>query len=159
MTSVSSAPDSGVLYIAVLLAHVVIGFLGFAANLFTLLKADAFVRKPKDRSVSTYFDGRTNLPSRIIVLVPVFGILVALLGHQGADFKAAWFQAAVVIWLVLSIGCYLLVWPLEGAIAASLEGRLGASDPLKVRVRRANMFGYVMVMGYGVAFYLMLFKP
>ncbi len=116
----------------------------------------------KDRGhpgLGRYFNGKINWASRMIVFVPVFGLVVAWAGSLWSDFSQPWFLVALGIWFATVAIVSIFVWPVEKTIHLALEDGNCADGSLEQRVKRAVFVGGISSIGYVAAFYLMLFKP
>ncbi len=147
------------IYDILLLAHVIIGMVGYFSTSLTSWMANLYLRDPSHPGLGRYFNGKINWASRMIVLVPVFGLVVAWAGSLWSDFSQPWFISAVGIWFVTAAIVSIFIWPVEKSIHLALEDRNYADGSQDQRVKRAVFVGGLSSIGYVAAFYLMLFKP
>ena len=142
-----------------LLAHVIIGMVGYFSTSLTSWMASLYLKDRGHPGLGRYFNGKINWASRMIVFVPVFGLVVAWAGSLWSDFSQPWFLVALGIWFATVAIVSIFVWPVEKTIHLALEDGNCADGSLEQRVKRAVFVGGISSIGYVAAFYLMLFKP
>jgi flagellar biosynthesis protein FlhB len=139
-----------------LLAHVVVGLLGYGSLALTGSYAHHARRLGPTEGVRRYFDGTNNLAQFMVYLVPVFGVIVAIAMKSKSELHDAWFYEAVVLWVISAAVVGMVISPMT-----KLLGTIVSSDISQIaKVARKLERGVgVCVVLYVAAFYCMLFKP
>ncbi len=145
------------IYDTLLIVHVLVGMLGYGAVIFSGVFSRKLLREGPSASTRKYFDGSPNIPGMFIGLVPVFGVLVLLIGKGNLrDLTKGWFDLAVTIWVVSAAVAFMRVFPPERKLHLALEENSDNVGTVAKSISRAS--GLCSVL-YVAAFYLMLFKP
>lgn len=154
----------GALYDVLLLCHLAVGFIGFGAVAVAGWAASVGRRRGSaggDEWVLRFFSEKGGWPSRLVLLVPVFGLAMVFGGDRHAV-GAAWPWAGLALWAV-AIGHLLFIgWPAE----ARARGALSAgSEPERPEVDFATACGRlerasaVASLCFVVAVALMVWQP
>ncbi|MGC8465026.1 MAG: hypothetical protein ACP5O0_03740 [Acidimicrobiales bacterium] len=139
-----------------LLAHVIVGLLGYGSLAMTGTYAHQARRLGPTDAVRRYFDGSRNLAQLMVYLVPVFGIIVAIAMKSKGELHDAWFYEAVTLWIISAGVVGMVVSPLSklfGSVVVSNH------DQTVTVARKLERGVGICVILYVAAFYLMLFKP
>lgn len=145
------------IYDTLLIAHVLVGMLGYGGVIFSGVFARKLLREGPSESTSRYFDGSRNTAVMFVGLVPVFGMLVLFVGQGNLhDVTKAWFDAAVLIWVVSGAAAFMKILPTERRLHSALSIGDASVGSLAKTIERTSALCSVL---YVIAFYLMLFKP
>ncbi len=145
------------IYDTLLILHVLVGMLGYGAVIFSGVFSRKLLKDGPLPSTLKYFDGSPNIPGMFVGLVPVFGVIVLLLGRGNLpDLTKGWFDIAVGIWVLSAAIAFMRVFPPERKLHQAITEESDNIGTLAKSISRAS--GVCSVL-YVVAFYLMLFKP
>jgi hypothetical protein len=142
-------------FVALLLAHVALGVLGYGANAMAGWSArDVAVHGPT-APAARFFDGRISSGQYLVFGVPVVGV-VMLLVRAGHVVDLGWFLGAVTLWLVTIVLLVSRGWPGQREVGRLLgeggdDASLHRSAMVVLRVQQ------LVVVCYVVAFVLMYF--
>lgn len=109
-------------YDLLLIAHVIVAFIGFGAIAAAGWAASAARRSAdpaSDEGVRRFFKKGMDWPARAILLVPVLG-LGLLFGGDRSDVHAAWPWIGIVLWLIATGLASGRCWPAERAAQDAL---------------------------------------
>jgi hypothetical protein len=145
------------IYVVTLIAHVGAGLIGYGSNAFAGWMAKDMIEDRESASGKQFFTGGVALSQRVVFLVPVFGIALLIMRNL-SDVDKLWFLGAVAIWTATIALFMASSWPAQnrvGKVLASAE----LTEELESDLRKIYRDQRIVVLGYLVAFYLMLFKP
>jgi len=142
-------------FVALLLAHVALGVLGYGANAMAGWSArDVAVHGPS-APAAKFFDGRISFGQYLVFGVPVVGIIM-LVVRAGYVIGQAWFLGAVTLWVVTIVVLIARGWPYQREVGRMVSE--GADDlALHERALGVLRVQQVVVVCYVVAFVLMYF--
>ncbi|MHB1486417.1 MAG: hypothetical protein ACYCS7_05535 [Acidimicrobiales bacterium] len=165
LASVRSSPA----YDIVLIAHVAVGVIGFAAVALTGHYARSARRWPEAGlapEVKVFFKPGPNVLARLVWLVPVLGVVLVAMSGGAFGWGDLWVWLGVALFGVAAGLLQWVVWPGEGALqvlVAGLDYAGGTPDGIRTDIDRVALRVGRAVAGvdvcYVVAFALMIVKP
>lgn len=149
-------------YVAVLVAHVLSGVVGFGSLGATGAYAAALRRAPEragEGSFRRYFRPGRNWAERAVLLVPVLGGTLLALGH-GADLGRAFPWVGLGLWTVATAIASSVLWPAERAIQRLLAGAApGGPEALASACARCERAAGATSLLFAVAILVMIVQP
>lgn len=153
---IATLGDASPILDVLILAHVLVGLLGYGSVAVSGLYARKVRREGVSAEVKRYFDGKRNRAQLFVYLVPVLGIIVGVVASPPKPWGYLWFQVAVGLWIVSAGVVGGMVSRGERQLAQDLsEGR----DSMFGSARALERGVGICAVAYTTAFYLMLFKP
>lgn len=174
MQSPTVAIVTSPLYTVVLLAHVIVGVLGFGVVMATGIQANSLRQAmpgPVPERLVRFFRPGTNWAAFLLFLVPVFGVALLVLSRGRFRADAPWVLAGIACWTIAAVAAVRGVWPAERRLQALLAQAGvrtgGAAEVVAADVvaeierlgRRAARASAICDVCYVVAFALMFAKP
>ncbi len=145
------------IYDTLLILHVLVGMIGYGAVVFSGVFSRKLLREGPTESTLKYFDGSINIPGMFVGLVPVFGVIVLLVGKRNLpDLTKGWFDLAVAIWIISGAVAFMRIFPAERRLHQAI---LAESENVGIIAKAISVASGVCALLYVAAFYLMLFKP
>jgi uncharacterized membrane protein len=152
--------NGSALFEAVLAAHILCAVVGFGSVAVTGGYASLARPRPDRGAVPDaarrYFRPGPSWASRVIFLVPVFGLVLAGMSG-GSDFRQPWLWIGSGLWLFAAALAVGLVWPAERRLASIVnEGATGSIDGPSWR---ASLAAGAIDIAVVAAFVVMLARP
>jgi hypothetical protein len=119
------------LYDVFLLCHLASALIGLGAVAvagYAASRGKQSASPRDDEWLLRFFREGTDWPSRLVLLVPVFG-LTMLFGADHQDLAAAWPWVGLGLWLVAAGHLVFLGWPAETRAQRALAGLVGGAEP------------------------------
>lgn len=145
--------STSVLYDVVLIAHVLVGVVGYGVNALTGYYLSRLRANRGDQIAKQYFSNKRSLADKTVLLVPLFGTALLILSERWRYLLDGWFIAVLGFWLLSAGLLSALVWPLGRRIGGGL-------DLVKVGdIQKIEWVIAAVDLGYVASLALMLFKP
>lgn len=152
--------STGAAFQVVLALHVISAVVGFgsiaATGAYARLVGPAGGRWRE--AVRRYFRPGPNLPSRLILIVPVTGLALAGLGPS-ADLVQPWLWASSGLWAAATVLAAGLLWPAEARIQSLLAPVPSGMVELARAGARASRTAALIDLAAAAAFVLMVARP
>lgn len=149
-------------YVAVLVAHVLSAVVGFGSLGTTGAYAAALRRAPGragEASFRRYFRPGRNWAARAVLLVPVFGATLLVLGH-GVDLGRAFPWIGLGLWTLATAIASGVLWPAERAVQALLaDTPPGGAEALQAACARCERAAGATSLLFAVALVVMVVQP
>lgn len=152
------------LYDTVMVVHIAVGLVGFGACAVTGYYAAATrqTELPIDGELSDqatrlvrYFRPGTNWAERVIVAVPLLGVLLLWMNHW-RDVPNAWPWVGLALWSLATVAAVVELWPAERRIQHSITKDRAE---LVGACRRAERAASIMAVCYVLAVGVMIAQP
>jgi hypothetical protein len=150
---------SAPLYDVLLVAHVIVGVIGFGAMAVTGLAASSGRKSAEplvDESLRRFFRPGRNWPARAIFLVPVLGLILLFGGDSGAVHQP-WPWVGLGIWVFAAGLASARCWPAERRAQAALASR--AVDSFRQACRQMEVAAAAISICFVAAIVVMVAQP
>lgn len=126
LAGVEKGTPTGAAFDLVLLAHVAVALVAFAAVAVSGFQALRWRAQPSGTevpaSLARYYAPGVNWPGRALHLVPVLGLVLIPMSRRAYGFDDGWIQLGLVLWTVAALGAEGLLWPAERRIQQAVAG-------------------------------------
>ncbi len=149
------------LYDALLVCHLAAALIGFGAVAiggWSAADGQKAASPRSDERLLRFFKPGRDWPSRLVLVVPVFG-LALLLGGDRSAIAHPWPWAGLFVWLVAAGHLLGLGWPAEHRAQQALAGGEGDLEEFRSACKKMERAAAVASVCFVAAVILMIWQP